>query len=82
MTLNVGRGYDGWDSIHNAADRLTDGDAVLDFGDFDPSGEDMVRNLRDRLSFFGSCPEIIKCASPLTTSADMSFRPTRPAQRF
>jgi hypothetical protein len=64
VTLNVGRGYDGWDSIHNAAERFGDGDgvAVLYFGDFDPSGEDMVRSLRERLAFFGSSPEIIKCA--------------------
>jgi len=62
VTLNVGRGYDGWDSIHNAAGRLKDGDTVLYFGDFDPSGEDMVRSLRERLAFFGTSPEIVKCA--------------------
>ena len=62
MTLNVGRGFDGWDSIHNAAQRLGAGDAVLYFGDFDPSGEDMVRSLRDRLASLGSHPEIVKCA--------------------
>ena len=47
VTLNVGRGYDGWASIHNAreAARRTD-DTVLYFGDFDPSGEDMVRSLQ------------------------------------
>lgn len=54
VTLNVGRGYDGWASIHNAADRYGGGDnaSVLYFGDFDPSGEDMVRSLRERLAFF------------------------------
>jgi hypothetical protein len=65
VTLNVGRGYDGWDSIHNAAERYADwGDdvRVFYFGDFDPSGEDMVRSLRERLAFFGACPEIRKCA--------------------
>jgi hypothetical protein len=64
ITLNVGRGYDGWDSIHNAAERYGDGGSttVLYFGDFDPSGEDMVRSLRERLGFFQSSPEIIKCA--------------------
>ncbi len=67
VTLNVGRGYDGWDSIHNAAGRFGDGDGmtVLYFGDFDPSGEDMVRSLRERLAFFGTCPEIVKCALTL-----------------
>lgn len=65
VTLNVGRGYDGWDSIHNAAERFNAACAlvtILYFGDFDPSGEDMVRSLRDRLAFFDCEPEIVKCA--------------------
>ena len=67
VTLNVGRGYDGWDSIHNAAARflcMEDNSTitVLYFGDFDPSGEDMARSLRTRLAFFGCNPEIVKCA--------------------
>ena len=70
VTLNVGRGYDGWDSIHNAADRYETWDRVdvLYFGDFDPSGEDMVRSLRERLRFFGCCPDIVKVA---LTAADV-----------
>jgi hypothetical protein len=65
VTLNVGRGYDGWDSIHNAAERYTDLDkpvSVLYFGDFDPSGEDMVRSLAERLTSLNCSPEIVKCA--------------------
>jgi len=64
VTLNVGRGYDGWDSIHNAAERYSSrrNTTVLYFGDFDPSGLDMVRSLRERLAFFQSSPEIVKCA--------------------
>lgn len=69
VTLNVGRGFDGWSSVKNAADRYSDGEGVtvLYFGDFDPSGEDMVRSLRERLADpdlpSGGCePEIIKCA--------------------
>jgi hypothetical protein len=62
VTLNVGRGFDGWDSIHNAAGRLRGEDVILYFGDFDPSGEDMVRSLRERLDDQGSRPEIVKCA--------------------
>jgi len=63
-TLNVGRGYDGWDSIHNAAARFGKGrgDSILYFGDFDPSGEDMVRSLRERLGYFDCKPEITKVA--------------------
>jgi hypothetical protein len=69
VVLNVGRGFDGWSSVKNAADRYGDGEGVtvLYFGDFDPSGEDMVRSLRERLADpdlpNGGCePEIIKCA--------------------
>jgi hypothetical protein len=64
VTLNVGRGYDGWDSIHKAAERFGDSTrgTILYFGDFDPSGEDMVRSLRERLASLGSAPEIVKCA--------------------
>ena len=64
VTLNVGRGYDGWDSIYNAAQRYDAGDGVtiLYFGDLDPSGDDMVRSLAERLRHFGCYPEIIKCA--------------------
>lgn len=64
VTLNVGRGFDGWDSIRNAAKRYIErgGATVLYFGDFDPSGEDMVRSLRERLGFFGEAPTVIKCA--------------------
>jgi len=64
VTLCVGRGFDGWDSIHNAAVRYGGGQGVtvLYFGDFDPSGEDMVRSLRERLESFDCKPEIVKCA--------------------
>jgi hypothetical protein len=66
-TLNVGRGYDGWDSIHNAAQRFGDGAGatILYFGDFDPSGEDMVRSLQERLGHFGCRPDVAKCALTL-----------------
>lgn len=64
VTLNVGRGYDGWASIRNAADRYGDGEGVtvFYFGDFDPSGEDMVRSLRERLAELDSEPELVKVA--------------------
>jgi hypothetical protein len=62
VTLNVGRGFDGWSPIYLASQRLGHDDTVLYFGDFDPSGEDMVRSLRERLGDLGSRPEIIKSA--------------------
>jgi len=68
VTLNVGRGFDGWDSIRNAAERYKICEkpiTVLYFGDFDPSGEDMVRSLKERLDDRGSRPDLIKCALTL-----------------
>lgn len=67
VTLNVGRGYDGWSSLNNAARRFEgkEGATILYYGDLDPSGEDMVRSLRERLGHFGCNPEIIKCALTL-----------------
>ena len=70
VTLNVGRGYDGWSSIHAAAERYGAGDGndggppvfVIYFGDHDPRGEDMLRSLRDRLADLGSHPTIEKVA--------------------
>jgi len=77
VTLNVGRGYDGWDSIRNAAGRFGDGArvTVLYFGDLDPSGEDMVRSLGERLAFFGCYPEIVKCALTLDDIRRYSLPP-------
>ena len=66
ITLNVGRGFDGWTSIKDGSDRYGERKnglvTILYFGDFDPSGEDMARSLRERLSFFGVSPLLIKCA--------------------
>ena len=64
VTLNVGRGYDGWSSLYAASRRFGDrvGVQILYFGDFDPSGEDMVRSLGERLGFFECVPEIEKIA--------------------
>lgn len=68
VTLNVGRGYDGWSSIRRAADRYTwrvedsIDTSILYFGDFDPSGIDIVRSLGKRLHFFYCYPEIEVCA--------------------
>jgi hypothetical protein len=70
VTLNVGKGYDGWSSIHGAAARWgaadgTDGGPVVSiiyFGDHDPSGEDMQRSLQERLGDRGSRPTIERVA--------------------
>ncbi len=63
VTLNVGRGYDGWTSIKDAARRYGERPVtILYFGDFDPSGEDMVRSLKERLTWFGARVDIVKIA--------------------
>jgi hypothetical protein len=68
IAVNVGRGFDGWDSIYKAAQlfkaraKLHKSVTVLYFGDFDPSGEEMVTSLRKRLGELGARPNIIKCA--------------------
>lgn len=66
VTLNVGKGFDGWSSIHAAAERFKNSGnkpiTILYFGDFDPSGEDMYRSLIERLKILGTSPQIIKCA--------------------
>jgi hypothetical protein len=71
MTLNKGRGYNGWDWIYKAARRQGAGAGVtiLDVGDFDPSGEDMFRGLVDRLVELGSHLKMRKCA---LTRADVN----------
>jgi len=77
VTLNVGRGYDGWSSIRNAAGRFQSYDdvTILYFGDFDPSGEDMVRSLRDRLAQLGSTPDIEKVSLTLEDIERYSLPP-------
>jgi hypothetical protein len=69
VTLNIGRGYDSWTSIHKAAKRFIWREerekkptTVLYFGDFDPSGEDMHRSLIERLGMLGARPEVPKIA--------------------
>lgn len=82
VTLNVGRGYDGWDSIHNAGQRFHEREnemgnpcSVLYFGDFDPSGEDMARSLEKRLSFFDCNVSVKKCALTLDDITRYSLPP-------
>ena len=66
VAFHVGRGYDGWSSIYNAAEvyqgrgrRAAARDIlILYFGDLDPSGEDMPRSLQERLADRGVYPAI------------------------
>ncbi|MGB9663048.1 MAG: hypothetical protein ACPL5F_13710 [Moorellaceae bacterium] len=65
VTLVVGRGYNSWSAYKEAAGRIAEQGkpaTILYFGDFDPSGEDIVRALQEGLSFFGISPKIEKVA--------------------
>lgn len=63
ITLNVGRGNDSWDSIRNIAERFLAQDkhnpVLIFFSDFDPTGEDMRRDVAERLEYFGCRPKLI-----------------------
>lgn len=58
------RGYGAWGSLKSVVDSLNGRPlVVLYFGDFDPSGEDIPRFMREALKFFGVVPkEFIKLA--------------------
>jgi len=78
VTLNVGRGYDGWSSIHEAAARYARWPqpcTILYFGDFDPSGRDMVRSLEERIAFFGTSPNLKICAILRSHIEDFNLPP-------
>lgn len=57
VTLMVNKGYSSQSAMYDSAQRfLEHGDrqpVLLYLGDHDPSGEDMVRDIRDRLVMFG-----------------------------
>ncbi|MBE3585469.1 MAG: ABC transporter substrate-binding protein [Thermoanaerobacter sp.] len=65
VTLVVGRGYNSWTALYEAAERIramARPTILLYFGDFDPSGEDICRALAEGLGFFGVFPEVVKVA--------------------
>jgi hypothetical protein len=58
ITLMVNRGYSSASAMYESAHRFIEQDGkslvLLYLGDHDPSGEDMVRDIRDRLAMFGA----------------------------
>ena len=69
----VNRGYSSVTAMHDAYERLNDGDTILYFGDHDPSGLDMVRDIRERLYQFGLDVEVVPVA--LTSEQVKEFNP-------
>jgi hypothetical protein len=53
IRLMVNRGYSSISAMYDAYNRLSSGDVILYFGDHDPSGMDMIRDVKDRLTEFG-----------------------------
>ena len=53
IRLMVNRGYSSISAMYDAHRRLRSGDVILYFGDHDPSGKDMVRDMRERMEEFG-----------------------------
>ncbi|MCD8273597.1 MAG: hypothetical protein LUC96_01200 [Alistipes sp.] len=53
IRLMVNRGYSSISAMYDAHRRLLSGDVILYFGDHDPSGKDMVRDIRERMEEFG-----------------------------
>lgn len=68
VTLMVNRGYSSQSAMYAAARRFKSQRHSIKtkhlfyLGDHDPSGEDMVRDVRDRLELFGATVEVIKIA--------------------
>lgn len=65
VTLMVNRGYSSASAMYEAARRfIREGDGktcvLFYLGDHDPSGEDMVRDVQDRLTLFGADVEVKK----------------------
>jgi hypothetical protein len=71
VTLMVNRGYSSQSAMYESANRFREKSAILEdnsnliifyLGDHDPSGEDMVRDIRDRLFMFGMDIDVRKIA--------------------
>jgi hypothetical protein len=79
VTLMVNRGYSSQTAMFESAQRFTDADRagkkchLLYLGDHDPSGEDMVRDIGERLEMFGCNVEIEKLA--LTMAQVKEYNP-------
>lgn len=73
IRLMVNRGYSSVSAMYDAYNRLNNGDVILYFGDHDPSGMDMIRDIRERLTEFGLEIEVQPIA--LTMEQIKEFNP-------
>lgn len=69
ITLMVNRGYSSQSALYESMLRFTGKSnreqVILYLGDFDPSGEDMVRDIQDRMDMFGASVQVEKIALTL-----------------
>lgn len=85
VTLMVNRGYSSATAMHDAAVRLRSKEksgkkvTILYIGDHDPSGEDMVRDIRGRLKIF-RCNATIKKIALTMTQIEKYEPPPNPAK--
>jgi hypothetical protein len=76
VTLMVNRGYSSQSAMYESANRFINRSQkglILYLGDHDPSGEDMVRDIRDRTEMFGVALEVEKIA--LTMEQIIQYKP-------
>lgn len=75
VTLVVGRGYNSWSALKDAADRLDDNSVILYFGDFDPSGVDIPRALAESLASLNCFPTVTRVALTKEDIKDYNLPP-------
>jgi hypothetical protein len=83
--LCTGGGYQSWSEIYKASERLNSNrdkkQVLLYFGDLDPSGKDMPRDIKDRLSLLGNNPVMREVA--LTKQDIVKYElPRNPAKKW
>lgn len=79
VRLMVNRGYSSISALYRAYLRLNDGDTILYFGDHDPSGMDMIRDIKHRMSTFGLDINVVPVALTMAQIEEFS-PPPNPAK--
>lgn len=80
IRLMVNRGYTSVSALYDAQKRLSSGDTILYFGDHDPSGLDMLRDIKDRMLEFNVDIDIVPVA--LTMDQVRAFNPPPNPAKF
>jgi len=85
VTLMVNRGYSSQTAMYEASIRFLDKGGskqkiLLYLGDFDPSGEDMVRDIEDRLYMFGVDNLVVKKIALTMDQVNTYNPPPNPAK--